>query len=256
MILLHCREGSPPWHPRYRQAFMQGFAEHGEQVGYTPMDRIEPDRKDDVHVLFGPNYWSNTYADGERLPSRTLCIDRCSVGNANDFVTIGWDGWGGHGTYPTPTKEQLDGRWQKWADLMPPTVEADVKGDHVIVIGEYPSACDNKPTISRFYNSIVSSHAPGTVLFRPHPHFGGVPKGMTKDTGNHALLTARSVLTYKSSFGVTCRLMGLPVSAGKASLAGRDFLGGEESWKKWLLFTQWHIDEICSGEFWEYLKDA
>ena len=264
MITLHAKPKAPPWHPRYREAFCEGFAAHGYDIHHvvdtTPDDTAA---NPGTHVLFGPNYWPKTFHSAERV----LCVDRCSVGNRNDFVTIGWDGWGGTGKYPEyMTDVQLAERWAKWHSLFPPSYQRQPKKSHLVILGEYPSACDDRAAIDKFYadSREVALNEGRDVYFRPHPHHNISMKGAKTSTDKDILHTAEAVTTYKTSFGVHCRLLGLPVAAGPASLAGHMLCHPDrddehalfDHWRNWLLFTQWNIEEIRSGEFWEYLKDA
>jgi hypothetical protein len=254
-------EATPPWHRRYRKAFTNGFVKgQVDEISWTPADRIERAHMTDLHVLFGPNYWPKTMQQGDLNPTHVLCVDRCSVGDKNDFVTIGWDGWGGEGEYPKPTDRQLEARYAKWGHLLPDVHGSKPKqGDHCVIVGEYPSACDNVAAINRFYNETILAckQAGRDVFYRPHPQWMkdiGCPRSRDDKT----LHTANTIFTYRSSFGVDCALRGLPVMALRKSLASRHHtsLNDFYEWRKWLLFTQWHISEIESGEFWEYLKDA
>lgn len=248
-FVLHCNQSSPRWHPRYRKALFQGLGNYG-QVDWTGEDRVDAGQEDAIHVQFGPNYWSTV----DRSASRSICVDRCSVGDANDFVTVGIDGWGGQGLYHAP--EDREARWEKWKHLFPPTLNLPQHGDHVVIIGEYPSACDNKEAIDRYYRNVIAEQPHGTkIYFRPHPFHNRSIDGTVLSTDKAVLHTAKRIYTYKSSFGVHCRLLGLPVDAGRSSLAW-GLTGSEEEWKKWLLFTQWHISELQTGEFWEHLQQC
>lgn len=267
-ILLHCLDRSPPWHPRYREAFKHGFKRHGLEVGWTPADRVEDADRKAVHVLFGPNYWRGTQDDANSggteeyplSPCHYLTVDRCSVGNKDEFVTVGWDGWGGHATYPDIhmlATEDVAARWEKYGHLLPErVVRAEQERNNSLIIGEYPSPCDDLTEQRAWLEDTIKwcKDNDRPCVLRPHPQRRGdmssVKVLMNADPNKYGLIH-----TYKSSFGVDCRLRGLPVIAHRASLAER-MDGAEEMWRRWLLFTQWHISEVESGEFWEYLKDA
>jgi hypothetical protein len=247
-VLLHCNEASPNWHPRYRKAFTAGFNKHLLPTAWTPADRVEMAHVDHIHVLFGPNYYPNTFSNAERF----LCVDRCSIGDINDHVTIGWGGWGGAGRYPSEYGERT-----RQVPRFPEPAEFRAKGAHTVILGEYPSACDSKEDIGRFYHDAArESEANGLKpFFKPHPSNKWNPAKLEVQEGPAVLRSAHTIYTYKTSFGVHCRLVGLPVAATEMSLAGR-YEDDWDTWRQWLLLTQWHIDEIKDGTFWEFLKDA
>ena len=225
-----------------------GFNRLGYEVAWTPADRIEKSHERDIHVLFGPNYFPNTFNESNRIPTHVLCIDRCSVGNANDNVTIGWDGWGGEGSFPLMSDAEQEARFNKYCAVFPNQIHI-TKADHAVIIGEYPSACDDKRAIKNFYDaSIQRSKTLGLkIYYRPHPHHKNAPAGTEVTSCDNILHTAQEIYTYRSSFGVDCRLRGLPVLANRASLAA-GHNGEDDLWKRWLLTTQWNISELESGE--------
>lgn len=251
-IILHAKKAAPPWHPRYTRAFVDGFEGYGIAVEVCERDLVQRGTHKDIHVLFGPNYWSKTFRDADRV----LCVDRCSFGNENDNVTIGWNGWKGFGIYPTALSNEAQRRYAKYRDTLPEANRHVGKpGKYAVLIGEYPSACDDQNGIKKFYEDCIEDAKKEglRLVLRPHPHH--TPRLGLDVEPRADIYRAAKVYTYASSFGVQARLTGANVVAGPGSLAYR-YQKQDVSWRLWLPFTQWHISEIESGEFWRYLADA
>ena len=218
------------------------------------------DHPDDTHIIFGPNFFRRA----DKLPW-TIKVDRCLIGpddHPDQMVTLGWNEWGGQGIYYEPDAwdfEEAEARVRKWAHYFPmPPKQYRVPGDHCTIIGEYPSPTDDKKAIEDFYLRSVRdcTELRWKVHFRPHPQYKKTPFDLRWSSMDDATLyESQKVYTYKSTFGVKCRLQGLPVMADSASMAAHH-PDDDEAFRRWLVFSQWHIKEIASGEWWEYYRHA
>ena len=256
-IVIHAKySNGPTWHKRYANALFDGFRKHGYNIDNLAVTNGDSSFAYDdaaVHVLFGPNYFPITFS--RSTEDDIITINRCFYGDHNDNVAVGWGGFNGLARFPAA----IEGRLEKEIEKFPARTWRMPKKEHIaLIIGEYVSACDDPEAIMEFYAaSVEDAKANGYLpVFRPHPQQKSRRIEGAAWAPNGNILGATVVYTYASTYGVHARLIGAPVIADEASLAHAD---GEETEKQWLArvaAAQWHIDELQSGEFWEYLKGA
>ena len=254
MILAHAKDGSPAWHQWYKSAFFEGFKKLGLEFGVTPADRIESSNLEDDHILFGPNYFPHVFRSCD--PANMLLVNRCFFGKVEDWVALSWSGFNGDGVYAKWTPDDAAVRFDKWGSELPNRDWRGEGSDYAVIIGEYPSVCDDKVGIVKWYAEAVDwCNANGiTPVFRPHPS-ANFPLKWCKNDRKADVTRAAMVLTHSSTFGVECRLRGIPTIATNHSVASFS-PEADDNFIYDVLFTQWHIDEIRDGTFWEYVNNA
>lgn len=255
-ILIHSKYRSgPAWHKRYANALCDGFRAHGlrlgEEVHVTERDSAAPA---DVHVIFGPNFFPKAFRSArDRGLGHALTINRCFFGDINDNVSIGWNGFNGQAEFPAAIPGRLEAMRSmlpKRLDRRPPT--------RSLLLGEYPSACDDLSQIEQFYGfAVIDTEIDCRPLyFRPHP----LAKNTKPPTGAQLskldIYDASTVYTYASTYGVHARLVGLEVVADVSSLAFSPAGESEHQWLERVAAAQWNIREIETGAFWEPVRDA
>jgi len=244
-FLIHARVDGPKWHRRYVEAFCEGLK--GHNIAVTGEDNADKGT-DHVHVIFGPNYFPKAFGRA----TLKLTVNRCFFGDETEWVSIGWGGFNGFADFKN--KGAPSDRFEKYQHLFPEVKEWKGEGGYSIMIGEYPSPCDRESMINQFYG--WARRVDPNILFRPHPHHRQVPKGMTRS--NASLEGAQWIFTFASTFGVDLALKGAPMVAYPASVVYPMSAGivPFEQWRYEIAYTQWHISEISSGEFWEHLSHA
>jgi hypothetical protein len=250
LIRIACRLDGPRWHRRYYEAFAKGFKRWHRAVAAMPAD--QPPSDDTPVVMFGPNYFPNIHRAMAGSLS-LMTVNRCFVGDANDNVAIGLKGFNGYGEFATSPRgraQEFDrlGLWPEPAELSP---AADGR---VLILGEYPSPCDDRNEIEEFYALAVrwarqECGSDADIRFRPHPHHRRAPASvpMTDEPPENF----RTVYTYASTYGVHCALRGLDVRGSGASLVSHGYRSGL---RRRVANAQWNIKEIESGEFFEHLR--
>lgn len=253
--------GGPKWHRRYAEAFRKGFARYGIETAVQSNDRddLRAFKKGDVPVMFGPNYFPRTFQRLRAACAGFLTVNRCFWGDVNDDVAIGWNGFNGEAVfpYPNPARAAALGERKPWphANLR----WGDRKG--VMIIGEYPSPCDDRKAIEAFYKkSLERASLQGEpVYFRPHPHCMGptLPPHVTRTDKGFGLGGVALFTTYASTFGVELALRGGDVLPDMTASFLRYWDGVDLHHLHVLIASaQAHIEEIKSGDFWEPLKYA
>lgn len=250
-IVIHSQfRNGPKWHRRYSSALIDGFKARGEVVASCKEgDSIDGFDPSAIHVIFGPNYFPKTFAAAKKA-GLALTINRCFYGDVNDDVSIGWNGFNGLATFPG----YVHGRLEKERHKLPAqSWKPPATNNVALILGEFPSACDNKQEINQFYaDSVEDAKQHGLLpVFRPHPLAKHRINGAADAPGE--LTAAARVYTYASTYGVHARLIGAPISAHPASLAYED-IGDFDNWLERVVAAQWHITEITRGDFWEHLN--
>lgn len=255
MIVIHAKAGNPPWHQWYREAFLEGFAQHPVGKVTVSTEDHADSNYDDVHIVFGPNYWPNVTTTAKRW----ISVNRCFFGPVAEWVALGWNGFNGGARFPDirrMTMNQVYARKEKWGHLLPKKTWTG-EGGYKILIGEYPSTQIDPAELRRFYEGARNAQALGStkLIYRPHPQ-AAMPEYLNLMVSASADPDkAELVYTFASTFGVECRLRGVPTKAHPNSVAAA-FPFYQREFVEHVLFAQWHIEEVKKGLFWEFLRDA
>lgn len=269
-VYLASKTRGPSWHARYQHAFKAGLASIGvSDVQVWEQDRLPPSLSgDDVVVMFGPNYFPKLF---RKVPGRQLLtVNRCFVGDADDNVALGWKGFNGHAAFlpPSAYRARAFDSLGMFPDVAPWTWARGPDRRRALILGEYPSPCDDAADIGMFYRAAVG-HAQELfgndvrVDFRHHPQGGGkvpVPDGssVVPPTKYHDPAQYGLVYTYASTYGVRCALRGLAVIADPASVVYEMVAEYERpvvnhNMSRWELCekiasAQWNINEIAGRD--------
>lgn len=204
---------------------------------------------------------------------RVLLMERGYVGDRFEWTSLAWDGLNGRGKAPPVT--DCGDRWRKhFAGLVKPWKE---DGDCVVVMGQVPGDMSIAGVdIDAWYVAALAAAARFglPVFFRPHPvamergHTKMPAKGTAILRGDlaGALKQARYVLSYNSNSATDAVLAGVPtIVCDEGAMAWPVAGHGLEaeppepdrtSWCISIAWRQWLLEEIASGEAWDYLKQG
>lgn len=202
---------------------------------------------------------------------RALVLERGYVGDRmNTWTSAGYDGLNGMADFFNDKKSAA--RWNKHHKAeMKPWREA--KGDLVVIMGQVPTDASLRGLNFNAWLRETAERlqrAGHRVGFRPHPNHRDTlhVRGVEQLTGTmeEALARAKWVVTYNSNSGVLAVLAGVPtVSCHRGSMAwemtGHDpYLmpptPDRTAWASRLAWTQWSMEELRNGDFWDHLKQG
>lgn len=249
-------------------AFVDGLKVHGIVARIRTVDA--PDYSADLAVMwsFGPK-WKLTRAGLEKKGIDYLVLDRGYIGEKDGSASISLNGLHGLSKLqvidcPGDRADGFKNLYKKWNPS---------KKKYVLIMGQLAGDASLQGINIRSWmvRKIRELKAAGyEVIYRSHPrdnqHISyGVP--FMKATLEECLKIAKCVYTYSSTSGVDAMLAGKPVIAESPvsmvyDLAGHNVkdikkLKEPASRKQWfndLAYRQWKLEEIRSGEAWEYIK--
>lgn len=226
LVLIHA-EPQIRWHGPWSQAFIEGLRSLGIKASTTTSRH----RESDVAVLLGTTYWKALEDDGGRF----LMVDRCQYGDAEKWVTLGWNGRGRAAQYPERINPK---RWKKYGVELKPW-QAD--GRDVVLCGELPEPPD------------LMQVAKTCTHWRGHP---ARPQNDTPLPAKRDWLNVGQAVTWRSSVAVQAVMDGIPtVTLNQRNMAwdvsshqvGEIWTGDRTKWCHWLAWCQWSFDEIKEG---------
>lgn len=251
-----------PHHGEFGRAFAKGLERHGIAAVFADYDAPAPC---DFAVIWG---WRQTKVIGSGVP--VLCLERGHIQPRNDWVSAGWNGLAGRGTYP----KARDGgsRWNRHhAHHMKPPSSG---GTYALVMGQTPgdAALQGRDIYKWLADACHDLRANQyRVRYRPHPQMlasGDLfcPEGaiFSQRSLEDDLSDAMLAVTFNSTSAVEAVLYGVPtltfdegsmawpVTAHRFEDAGKQFL--REPWAHDLAWAQWLKSELEDGTAWEAIK--
>lgn len=248
-------------------AVIEGFKRHG----------MKPDvrQKGDFRVSDVAVIWGHRDEGLHRMQlesgSHYLVLERGHVGDRRAASSMGWDGLGRHGRYPTCNDDGA--RWRRlYGDLMAPwnhfgecvTVFGQVAGDASIKGIDFCQWAQHAVDMA-----LKTFDKP--VLYRPHPlsvrnGANWCPDGASLSVISleEDLARASVAITFNSTSGVNAVLAGVPtICADKGAMAwpvsSHNIVRnvetpGREQWAHDLAWCQWTNDEIADGIAWDAVR--
>lgn len=243
-------------------ALRRGLERHGVAARVVPPGQAA---EADFVACWG---WRNGKPQHE-AGRRVLVMERGYIGDRFKWTSLAWNGLNGRGK--VPPVDDCGARWRKhFAGQVGAWKET---GDCALVMGQVPGDMSLAGVdIQAWYGQALraAERFGLPVLFRPHPVAAArgarLPPG-AKALGGElaaALARARYVLTFNSNSGVDAVLAGVPsIVCDEGSMAwpvaghGLDAEPPEPDRTTWcasIAWRQWLLEEIASGEAWDYLK--
>ena len=232
------------WHKRYFQFFKTGFKRHGINVYHTESE--VSDKRGDIQILFGPNYWKQIERSGEPY----LMVNRKFIGDVNDNVTISWDGYNGHGRFCV--QEVKASRLRRHSfDIRP--WQDPVLG-HVLLLGQFDlGRCGRYASLQEWYDH-VKANTGDKILFRAWPGNGPLKSDA---------YGAKLAVSLNSTAAIETVLYGCPTVVMDDTSPcwnlcnhhmGDEFRPDNRvAWLEYLANCQWHHLQIENGDFWRQL---
>jgi len=214
-----------------------------KSLGISSLLTSHPARLDEgFPILLGTSLWRGIEATGEYL-----LVDRCSVGDTNQWVSLVWNGHGRRGDHRVPPWSD-DARWQAMGiELWP----QQLNFSSVVLCGQTEPYSPHWRTIEDWYAYVLGNKLAPTH-FRPHPA-GHNPTGLPEKR----TMEDSAFYVLNSSFGVQCLIEGRPTEVhDEGAMAYGVDADSRESWAHWLAWTQWHHEEIEAGEPIAHLFEA
>lgn len=197
-----------------------------------------------------------------------LVMERGFVGDRKRFTSLGFNGLNGRADFvvdnmPGDRWNTYFGNMKEWHDGKYYLLTAQCQGDASVEDINY------KAWVTNIANRLLEF---GPVVFRPHPieierkcdySIFGTTTSTNPDIEDD-LKGAKAAVMFNSNSGVNAIISGTPVIAfDKDSMVydlsthnlGELIYPDREQWAYDLAYKQWTVDEIESGEPWEYLKE-
>jgi len=248
-------------------AMVDGMRRHGVNV---EMRLVKDAERCDVAVM-----WGVKKAAIRTAASRSLILERGYVGDRFHFTSVGWDGLNGLAWRP----EGMPGdRWGRYfADRMKPWREA--RGKYVLVMGQVPGdaslrGMDTHQWAFRVVQALKAARLEARV--RRHLKDPTPSVRMSRRLADarrayyetrpweDALADAAWVVAYNSNSAVESVLDGVPtVTLDRGTMAypvtdhdpvKAPTAHDRTQWAHDLAYAQWTIDEMASGDAWDYIK--
>lgn len=241
-----------PWQNRYLEFFRAGFAAHGIETERCIFDRVTPG---DIHVLFGPNYWRNC----EKKYKNYLQVNRKFIGDVNDDVAIGWNGFNGRGQFCVD--ELVHDRFENALDRSPIKIHPwrGTGERNFLLLGQADlGRCENYPRLAEWYKRMSIQYAPARSNFRSWPRGAGV--SLLSDVQNSGFS-----VSLNSTVAVETFMLGHPTAVWDKgsplwSICNPIKSSPEKTPEphrlavlEYLANCQYHYTEIQSGQFWQQL---
>lgn len=251
LVVVHTNQGLSH-QVEWAQCFKEGFAQHGIDALITPSRTAEGD----VQVVLGPHYAYREWLGKNNV----LYLDRCLYGPTEHWCTLGW-------LRPDGSRDFMNGRkdlrrWSQHCQQLGMRLEqpALVRRTKALIMGDYD---EDEVAFQRVMIQCREHHYEPEL--RRHPlrvgrrHVHGDPD----TTLEAALEDVGLVIGWRSTALILPVLKGIPVICldGRNPVAGaaRDSFTApmphREKWAAEAAWTQWHSDELRSGEFWRHLGE-
>lgn len=218
------------WQAKRLADFSEGLKALGiEHTATTNRSRIA-----DISILFGTTFWRDIEKDG----GDWLLVDRCSIGDGGQWVSLGWNGHGRRGDHRVPPWAD-EGRWLALGvELWPEVFDYE----DIVLCGQTEPYSPKWNRIEDWYASVTEA-----THFRPHPAGGNPTRLPVKRDWFNAKFHV-----LNSSVAVEAVIRGRHVEIHDEGCMAYGIEDREE-WAHWLAWTQWSWGEIREGRPIEHL---
>jgi hypothetical protein len=233
-----------PHREAVRDAFAAGLAAHGERWTEDGPPVTWGPRPYDHYLCLEAGYL--TAPEGAPYTDRRLA-----------YISATWDGYGNRGRTPAFRGKRFDILARPWRE----------GGDYALILAQ----CSGDRAVPEGYLQILSELARGAkevygdARIRPHPvrqaHVTGIP--VTSGTLAEDLEGAVIAMTWSSTSAVEAVLAGVPaVCLDEGAVAwpvsghavGERLTPDRDEWLASLSWRNWTLEEIRSGEMWDFMK--
>lgn len=246
-------------------AALEGLRRHGLDPVVLPAERP---RACDLAVVWGVKR-PHAMASGRRA----LVLECGYIGDrTREWFSAGYDGLNGKADFCN--RDVPSDRWDKhFARYMRPW-RGNYDGEYVLIMGQVANDFSVRGIVNirNWYRDVAGeiARAGHVARFRPHPNDRSqaiVPGAQTLHGSlDAALASAKWVVTFNSNSGVNAVLYGVPavtVDRGAMSwdvtghkIASPPPMPDRSDWGRRMGYTQWNIDELRDGVFWEHLRQG
>jgi hypothetical protein len=259
-VTIHA-EQKVAWHRRYLLAFTKGLNAQGIQVEVST-DRVVPGNG--IPLLFGPNYFVGVQDNCASTNTNYLIVNRCFFGDHNDNIALSWNGINNRGDFGVPPPSAA-------AEAIPHELRKLVRpwsfgGNKVVLCGQVQAHAPEYGSIDEWLGHalhLIRKHYPTKeVVFRSHPARRNQRVQYNLDEWR-SFADVCSAVTLNSTVAVDFALHGVPVVACDYGNPAYDVASkhigtmatpNRARWLRKLAWSQWHIDEVERGVFWDTLK--
>lgn len=257
-----------------------GLGVHGDSVAVSPIaDFTEPDPEADVGAVFGLKGRSHEVMRAYRKAGKkTLMFDKALIrvpGGAFKQLRVSIND---DTPYSIVRRRRPPSRWQKFRIDPRPHVERDADAPVVLALSSQ-KYCDyfGLGDATEYAQGIVAAlarHTSRPIIYRPKPSWHdfvpieGTRLSRRPEYLEDLLATAHVLVTHGSSAAIDAIIYGVPaITLGRcaaSSVAGRrirdviapPFPSEAERWQ-WLCnlaWCQWSVEELTSGEAWDFIR--
>jgi hypothetical protein len=236
---------------RWGEAIAEGFRAHGHAAR---IDTSKNNAGGDVHVVYGPHYAFNEWVGKPNV----LYANRCFYGSKKEWMSLGWLNVDGSRDFMNRGKPK--GRWNQHRRKLQMELEPMASGRIATVFGDY---VENRP---RYLEIMRECSSFGwAVKYRKHPDAPDWEFCPYERADGHlvdVLTDCRVAIGFATSALVTAALRGVPVVCFDPSNPVHEIashrlnvygMTSRRAWVYRLAWTQWHIEELRGGEFWNHL---
>lgn len=233
------------WQKRYLEFFKAGFATRGIDVHHASIDTSH---NADVAVLLGPNYWKRC----EREYDHFLQVNRKFIGDVNDNVTIGWDGFNGRGRFCVDhVPEAIGADVQSMVTLLPWKPAND--NTRALIMGQADlGRCTEWRSLDDWYHDVKRGYG-NDYIFRKWPGDRHLQADVARTLFSVTLNSTVAIETLIMGHPTVAHDEGSPVWA----VCNPQFMLTEPPREKllsYLFMCQYHYSDIQNGLFWDQLN--
>lgn len=256
---------------KYEMAFLDGLKSHGHKPSLVSWQYIPTDL--DLAVIWGVN---NTPLINciERAGADYLVLERGYIGDREEYTSCGFNGLNGRADFCDD--HRLRKRAKLFEEYLKPVRKNRSTNRYIVIMGQVASDASVRHIgfnlwLSSVYE-MLKRKTNRPIFYRPHPleKEPYIPEGLQIIHGelHDVMQGSYMVVTLNSNTGVDAILSGIPCAAMdkgsmiwdlKANITNPKHIepineAKRRVWFNKLCYTQWSLEEMRSGEAWEYLK--
>jgi hypothetical protein len=251
---------------KWLNAFGVGLKKHGLDVVYGHNHPLPVD----LSVTWSAKKHKINKAMADRGKD-VLVLEHGYFGDReNVFCSCGFNGLNGRAEFLMPIVKPRD-RWEKHKDAAEVKPWRTTPGEYVLLLGQVAGDASVQNLPPTWYGEIAAK-ARGVfglpVVFRPHPKARATTTVDGTETRlgglQDAFKNAHCAITWNSNSGVDAVLAGVPTfTFDEGSMAWAVTLHklsedlhrpDRDIWLRHLAYCQWTVEELESGEAWEFLR--
>lgn len=248
----------------FGKAVMEGLHKHGVRAAMV-------DRCTGVPTLYACCWGWHGGARLRQLGHEVFLMERGYLGDRFAWTSLSWNGLNGRAELGPKVDDGGRRFWHHFGHLMRPW---NPTGAYALVIGQVPGDASLEGRSLYSWYDRVSEAAKAIwglpVCFREHPQ--AIARGFTSPVTvpkklesnlQDAIGNARVVITWNSNTAVESVLAGKPTIVFDQGSMAWDVTTHQmadvpdepdrESWAAKLAWKQWTVDEIRSGEAWQFI---